>query len=142
MGESDAPSMLEIEALTVASPGRDGRLILDGVSLSLGQGEVVGLVGGSGSGKSTIARCLLRLEAPLTIRSGRLLFEGRNLVTLTQREMRPLRGRRIALVQQDPIDALDPVFTLGSQMREFADTHGSALSDAWAARTAASVSCR
>ncbi len=128
-GPDPAPAMLEIEGLTVAPPDGRATPILNRVSLSVGAGEIVGLVGESGSGKSTIARCLMRLEAPLAIRSGRLSFRGRDLVRVSQREMRRLRGREIALVQQDPIGALDPVFTLGSQLREFADTHRPALRD-------------
>lgn len=121
--------MLQVENLTVTPSGARARPILRDVSLALDRGDVVGLVGGSGSGKSTLARCLVRLEAPLVIRAGRIGFQGRDLAALPQREMRGLRGRHIAMMQQDPTGALDPIFTLGSQLREFADTHGPRLAD-------------
>ncbi len=122
--------MLEVEGLTVAPPAGHDPPILNDVSLALAPGQVVGLVGESGSGKSTLARCLLRLEAPLCIHAGRILLNGRDLVGLSRGEMRRLRGRQIAMVQQDPAAALDPIFTLGSQLREFADTHARDLVDA------------
>jgi ABC-type dipeptide/oligopeptide/nickel transport system ATPase component len=98
-------------------PGRAG--VLDGLELEIEPGEIVGLVGESGSGKSTLALALLRL---LEFRGGQtrgeLRFNGRNLLDLSQREMRAVRGREIALVLQSPLSALNPAMRIGSQLLE------------------------
>jgi len=93
--------------------------VLDGLELDIQPGEIVGLVGESGSGKSTLALALLRL---LEFRGGRthgeLTFRGRNLLGLSQREMRAVRGREIALVLQSPLSALNPAMRIGRQILE------------------------
>jgi len=100
---------------------------LDGVRFDIFPGEVFGLVGESGSGKSTIALAVLRL---VEMRGGRargsLLFEGRNLLALKEREMRRIRGRRIALVPQSPVSALNPVLRLETHLREAWTAHAHA----------------
>src|SRR5579872_4625440 len=98
-------------------PHRAG--VLNGLELEIEPGEIVGLVGESGSGKSTLALALLRL---LEFRGGQtrgeLKFRGRNLLDLSQREMRGVRGREIALVLQSPLSALNPGMRIGSQILE------------------------
>ena len=92
---------------------------LDGVSLQIGKGEVVGLVGESGCGKSTLARAILGvLAAPAAeIGAGTISFAGENLLTLESAEIaRRIRGRRITFIPQDPYGSLNPLFTVGQQM--------------------------
>ena len=98
---------------------------VDGVSFEIGAGETVGLVGESGSGKSVTALSLLRLVYPPgRIEPGsEILFEGRNLVTLDERDMRAVRGARISMVFQEPMTALNPVFTVGDQIAEVVRVH-------------------
>ena len=94
------------------------------VSLDIGRGELVGLVGESGSGKTTLALAalgLLRLSAE--VRRGAVLFDGQDLLRLTDDELRRLRGRRVALIPQSAMNSLNPVMTLGTQLRE-ALSHG------------------
>ena len=108
---------------------------VDGVSFDIGEGETVGLVGESGCGKSVTALSILRLvRPPGRIESGsRILFEGRDLLTLSEPEMRRVRGARIAMVFQEPMTALNPVFTVGDQIAEVVRVHGGASKkDAWA----------
>jgi peptide/nickel transport system ATP-binding protein len=89
------------------------------------RGETLGLVGESGSGKSMTALSILRLvQPPGRIAGGSVLFEGRDLMTLPEREMRRVRGARIALVFQEPMTALNPVFTVGDQIAEAMTVHG------------------
>ncbi|MGA3188638.1 MAG: ABC transporter ATP-binding protein [Bryobacteraceae bacterium] len=93
--------------------------VLDGVSLTVAEGEILGLVGRSGEGKSTIALSILGLLGWKGGRcSGEILFQGRDLLKLNQREMRRLRGKEIALVPQSPLAALNPNVRLGSQLEE------------------------
>ncbi|MDN5820373.1 MAG: ABC transporter ATP-binding protein [Brachybacterium sp.] len=100
---------------------------VSGVGFDLEAGETLAIVGESGSGKSTIASCLNRLLAENgRITSGTLTFEGRDLVTLPERELVGLRGTGIGLVPQDPMSNLNPVHTIGAQILEALEVHGKA----------------
>ena len=98
---------------------------VDGVSFDIAAGETVGLVGESGCGKSVTALSILRLIAsPGRIEPGsRMLFEGKDLLQLKDEEMRRVRGNRIAMIFQEPMTALNPVFTVGDQIAEVARVH-------------------
>ena len=120
-GVSAAPALV-IEALTVSAAGR-ARPVLDSISLTVAVGETLGVVGESGSGKTTLARCIMRQERPLTIVGGALRFAGDDLAHASEKTMRSLRGRHIALVEQDPLAAFDPLFTIGDQIEEFVVSH-------------------
>ena len=117
---------LVVEALFVSAPGRE-RPVLDDISLTVAAGETLGVVGESGSGKTTLARCIMRQEQPLTITGGTLQCAGHDLAHVSEKTMRSLRGRRIALVEQDPLAAFDPLFTIGDQIREFVAAHREAI---------------
>jgi len=89
------------------------------ISFDVGRGRVVGVVGESGSGKSTLGATILRLLPPgARITSGRVLFDGQDLLSLSQKSMRALRGARISFVSQDPLRALIPTLTIGQQMTD------------------------
>ncbi len=108
---------------------------VDGVSFSVGVGETVGVVGESGCGKSVTALSILRLvRPPGRIEDGSVMrFDGRDLLELNEREMQHVRGNRIAMVFQEPMTALNPVFTIGDQIGEVARIHaGMSKRDAWA----------
>ena len=129
--------LLEIRNLGVhyvtARGARVNRAV-DEVSLSLDAGETLGIVGESGSGKTTLALSLLRL-LPTAARfvSGEVIFEGRDLLTLSDKEMRKVRGRRIAMILQDPLASLNPLFTIGNQVAEPLRVHEHASrKSAWA----------
>ena len=98
---------------------------VDGVSFDIGAGETVGLVGESGCGKSVTALSLLRLiRPPGRIEAGsEILFEGKNLATLNDKAMRSVRGARMAMVFQEPMTALNPVFKVGEQIAEVVRVH-------------------
>ena len=98
---------------------------VDGVSLHIDPGETVGIVGESGCGKSVTALSILRLiNPPGRIEPGsRMLFEGKDLMQLSEGEMRRVRGNRIAMIFQEPMTALNPVFTVGDQIAEVARVH-------------------
>jgi oligopeptide/dipeptide ABC transporter ATP-binding protein len=93
---------------------------VDGVSLDIYEGEVLGLVGESGSGKSVTALSILRLipDPPGKIVSGSILYRGRDLLKLSRPEMRKIRGNEISMIFQEPMTSLNPVFTIGMQMME------------------------
>ncbi len=92
---------------------------VDGVSFTVDRGEVLGIVGESGSGKSVTARSIMRLvDAPGKIVGGEILFDGVNLLALSEKEMNAYRGKRIAMVFQDPMTSLNPTLTVGFHMME------------------------
>jgi oligopeptide/dipeptide ABC transporter ATP-binding protein len=116
-----AEPVLTLDELTVRFRLRRGDLTaVDGVSLTVHRGETFGLVGESGSGKSVTARAIMRLipDPPGEIPHGRIDFEGRDVLKLSDAEMRALRGRRIAMVFQEPMSALNPVFTVSAQISD------------------------
>jgi oligopeptide transport system ATP-binding protein len=121
-----APSLLQIEDLRIwfATRTSDVRAV-DGVDLELRPGEILGLVGESGSGKSVTARAIMRLVPmpPGKLVSGRVLFQGQDLTALSEREMEDLRGSRIAMIFQDPMTFLNPLFTAGEQVSEAIRRH-------------------
>jgi oligopeptide/dipeptide ABC transporter ATP-binding protein len=97
------------------------------VSFQLRKGETLALVGESGSGKSLTALSIMRLvQPPGRVASGRIVFAGRDLLSLSEREMQHVRGAEIGLVFQEPMTALNPVFTIGSQIEETLRVHGRA----------------
>ena len=118
-------ALLEIRDLTTAFPGEDRLLkAVDGVSFDLQRGEVLCLVGESGCGKSMTALSILQLVPPPgAIISGAVLFDGRDLMTMEPEEIRHIRGDRISMVFQEPMSALNPVFTLGDQVAEVLRIH-------------------
>jgi peptide/nickel transport system ATP-binding protein len=124
---SPAPtSLLSVERLTTAFP-IDGRWApaVNDVSFSLSAGETLALVGESGCGKSLTALSILRLvDPPGRIVSGAVRFDGRDLLSLGEREMRAVRGASIGLVLQEPMTALNPVLSVGRQIVETLEVHG------------------
>jgi len=113
-------AMLEVRGLTVRTD--KGIALVDDVSFDVCQGEVVGLVGESGAGKSVTARAVLRLDAN-TEATGDIIFQGRDIGGLDESALRQLRGRRIAFIGQDPMLALDPLFRIDSQLAEALRIH-------------------
>ncbi|MDR6874270.1 peptide/nickel transport system ATP-binding protein [Bosea sp. BE125] len=124
-GAATAP-LLEVEDLATHFFTRAGVVkAVDGVSFRLSKGEVMGLVGESGSGKSVTGFSLLGLvDPPGRIASGAVRFEGQDLVSMRPSQLRRLRGKRIAMVFQDPATTLNPVITIGEQMRMALEAHG------------------
>ncbi|MDP4548103.1 MAG: ABC transporter ATP-binding protein [Marinobacter sp.] len=113
-------ALLEVKNLDVRFAVRGGDLTaLRGISFSLDKGERLGLVGESGAGKSVAAFSILNLIAkPGYIAGGQILFEGKDLAAMSERELRKIRGNRIAMIFQDPMMTLNPVLTIGTQMVE------------------------
>src|SRR6195256_3955979 len=114
--------LLELENLSTHYVSAQGTRVVravDDVSLRIDAGETLGIVGESGSGKSTLALTILRVLPPAArIVSGKMLFEGEDLVQKSEAEMRHVRGKRIAMILQDPMASLNPLFTIGDQVGE------------------------
>jgi peptide/nickel transport system ATP-binding protein len=93
---------------------------VDGVSFEVAPGETLGIVGESGCGKSVTALSIMRLLPPRMARTvgGTVEFEGRNLLDLSEAEMRDIRGNRVAMIFQEPMTSLNPVLTIGDQISE------------------------
>ena len=98
---------------------------VDGVSFDLKKGETMGIVGESGSGKSVTASSIMRLLPKNVgkIKSGEILFEGRDIVKMSEKELLSIRGRDISMIFQDPMTSLDPVYKIGYQIKEVIRTH-------------------
>ena len=120
------PPLLEVKELhTEFRTGAGLVRAVDGVSYTVEHGETVAVVGESGSGKSVGALSILRLIAdpPGRITSGEILFDGRDLLSLSETEMRKVRGRDIGMVFQEPMTSLNPVLTIGRQITETLEEH-------------------
>ena len=117
--------LLDIQGLTTHFITRAGVIkAVDNLNLRLQKSRVLGLVGESGCGKTVTALSILNLvPCPGKIVSGKLLFEGRDLLALSSREMRDVRGAKIAMIFQEPMTALNPVFTVGNQIAEVLTAH-------------------
>jgi len=116
--------MLEVSDLSVRFDTDDGPVhAVDRMSLTLAPGEVLGVVGESGCGKSVTCMSFVRLLPETAHVTGRVLFEGRDLLTLSARELRRIRGREISYVFQEPMSSLNPVFTVGRQVGEVLQRH-------------------
>lgn len=98
---------------------------VDKINLTIKKGETLGLVGESGCGKSVTALSILRLipSPPGKIVGGEIIFEGKNLLDLTEKEMRKIRGRKISMIFQEPMTSLDPMFTIGDEIQEVIKLH-------------------
>ncbi|UWR42616.1 ABC transporter ATP-binding protein [Phaeobacter inhibens] len=124
MSHSTSAPLLEVENLRVSFPTPKGRVeVVKGLNLTLGR-ERLGIVGESGSGKSMTGRAILRLiRRPGQMTADRLALEGQDLQTLSERQMRNIRGARISMIMQDPKFSLNPVMTIGAQIAEALDVH-------------------
>jgi peptide/nickel transport system ATP-binding protein len=117
--------LLQVEDLRVEFPTEDGLVhAVDGITYDLERGRTLGIVGESGSGKTVSALTVMGLtrRAGASI-SGRIMFEGRDLLTLSEQEMRQIRGNDIAMIFQDPLSSLHPLFTVGGQLVEAVRAH-------------------
>jgi oligopeptide transport system ATP-binding protein len=120
------PPLLEVKDLRTYFFGMDGTIkAVDGVSFDVQQGETLGLVGESGCGKSVSALSILRLipDPPGEIVDGEIIFEGQDLLKLSNEEIRKVRGNRIAMIFQEPMTSLNPVLTVGRQLAEPMEVH-------------------
>lgn len=126
--------MLEVNKLsTYYYPGEKEVKAVDNVSFAVEKGEVLGILGESGSGKSTIAHSILRLiYHPGKIVAGEIIFNGHDLLKLSESEMIRIRGAKISMIFQDPFSSLNPVFTVGDQIAEVIELHqGVGKKQAW-----------
>src|SRR5262249_43761010 len=126
IGEAHVSRLLEVRDLQTHFFTRDGVVrAVDGVSFDLARGETLGIVGESGCGKSVTALSILRLIAPQTGRivAGSIRLGGRDLTTLSNEEMRELRGHNIAMIFQEPMTSLNPVLNIGTQIAESVVRH-------------------
>ncbi|MFA6829948.1 MAG: ABC transporter ATP-binding protein [Bacilli bacterium] len=117
--------LLEVKNLHVSFKIMAGKVeAVNGVSYTLDKGKILGIVGESGSGKSVSSYSIMRiLDKNGTIDQGEILFDGQNLINLSEKEMMKIRGNRIAMIFQDPMSGLNPVYTIGNQLIEAVRTH-------------------
>ena len=118
--------VLEVEDLRTYFRTRFGTVkAVDGVNFTLRRGETLGIVGESGCGKSVTMLSMMRLipTPPGRIVSGKIILDGQDLVQLTEGEMSKIRGSKIALIIQDPMTSLNPVFSIGNQVKEAIKIH-------------------
>ena len=123
---TDKTKLLELNDVVTHFHTEDGIVhAVDGVSFSLKPGEVIGIVGESGCGKSVTAMSVMRLIAKPSgfIKNGSIIFQGQNLLELSEKEMRKIRGNDIAMIFQEPMTSLNPVYTVGNQIEEVVKLH-------------------
>ena len=122
---ANAEPLLRIENLRTVFRGQSGDVpAVDGVTLDVRRGQTLGIVGESGCGKSMLSLSVMRLvPAPGRVAQGRVLFEGTDLLTMPPSAMRDIRGNRIAMIFQEPMTSLNPVFTVGDQIAEAIRAH-------------------
>ena len=120
-----AAALLEVKHLKVEFPGRRGTLLaLDDISFEIAPGEILGVVGESGAGKSLTGAAIIGLlDPPGRIASGEIRFDGRRIDNLPYEEMRKIRGRHIGAIFQDPLTSLNPLYTIGRQLTETIQAH-------------------
>lgn len=121
VGDASPTVLLSVSNLSIGYPGQDGapRAVVEDVELTIERGQILGLVGESGSGKTQTAYSILGLlPREATIMSGRISFDGRDLVAGGEKAFGGVRGKRIAYVPQEPMSNLDPTFTIGHQLTE------------------------
>ena len=111
---------------------------VNGISFHLGKQQTLGLVGETGAGKTTTAMALMRLipSPPGRIVSGQILLDGQDIMTVSEKEMRQIRGRKISMIFQDPMTALNPVLPVGDQIMEVVQLHNKGMSKADATKKA------
>ncbi len=133
-----ADNLFSIRDFSVEYHTRAGDVrAVDSVDLDIRRGEILGLVGESACGKSTLGKGLMRLHrVPARITGGQLLFDGRDLMTLTEEEMRKVRGAEIGMVFQDPMTSLDPVQRIIEHLTETVQTHEPATTEEQARKRA------
>ena len=118
--------LLEIKNLKISFDTEYGRITaLDEINFSISENEIVAIVGESGCGKSVTSLSILKLipSPPLNIDNGYIMFNGEDLLKKTEKEMRKIRGRDIAMIFQEPMTSLNPVFTCGNQLMEALQEH-------------------
>ncbi len=128
-----AQPLLDVRDLhTFLSSPRGVARAVDGVSFTIDPGQIRAIVGESGCGKSMTALSIMQLlpEPAGTIDSGQILFNGKDLLDLTWSQMRDVRGNDIAMIFQEPMTSLNPVYTIGNQVRESAEVHGKSKKEA------------
>ena len=120
-----SPAVLEVKDLRIEFPTRRGTLVaVDGISFSIAPGEVLGVVGESGAGKSLTGTAIIGLlEPPGRIAAGEIRLEGERIDNLAHEKLRRIRGRRIGAIFQDPLTSLNPLYTVGEQLVETIRTH-------------------
>jgi peptide/nickel transport system ATP-binding protein len=125
MSASGEPALLRVEDLHVEFPTEDGVVkAVDGIDYEVGRGRTLGIVGESGSGKTVAAMTILGLTRAQGAKvTGRILFEGRDLLSLPEVQLRGVRGNQIAMVFQDPTSAMHPLYKVGSQLVEAVRAH-------------------
>ncbi|MGH3931905.1 MAG: ATP-binding cassette domain-containing protein, partial [Pseudonocardiaceae bacterium] len=121
---TDGP-VLEVTDLAVSFPAEDGRVTaVRGLSYQVSAGEVLGIVGESGSGKSVSSLAVMGLLPPQAKTTGSIRFRGRELLGRSDTELSRIRGKHVAMIFQDPLSALTPVYTVGDQVAEALMVHG------------------